>query len=66
MLGAVRVGAPGTNLIIHCGNADIFDQVVEPIHAGGAFQEFRDPPPIFQWVEVQEDLVKFPSNPCRG
>ena len=59
------VGVPRTDLIIKRGDTDIFNQATESIHASGAFQEFRDPPPIFQWVEVPEDLVKFPSNPCR-
>ena len=63
MLRAVSVRVPRTNLIIHRGGTDIFDQATKFIHTRGAFQEFRDPLPIFQWGQIPENLVEFPSVP---
>ena len=58
------VGAPRTYLIIHHRVADILGKTTKPAHILGAVQESRDPPPFFQWVEVLENFVQLPNNPC--
>ena len=59
-------GAPRTNLIIHRGSADIFDQVTESIRTCGPAQECCDRPLIFQRGEVPDDTVKFPGSPNKS
>jgi hypothetical protein len=51
-----------TNLIIHHGVADIFDQAVKFIHILGAVEKPRDPASLFQWGEVPNDVIKFAAK----
>ena len=53
---------PRTNLIVHHGIADIFDQAAEFIHILGAIQETCDLASLCQRDKVLKDIVEFPGR----
>jgi hypothetical protein len=52
-----------TNLIIHHGIADIFNQTTKDICILDVVQETFHPRLFFQWLEFSEDYFQFPNNP---
>ena len=62
--GKVGADTLWTNLIIHHGITDILDQTSKLIHILGAFQEPNDFAWLFQWDEVLENIIQFPSQSC--
>ena len=62
--GKVGADTLGTNLIIHHGIADILNEASKLSHVFGAFQELNDFAWLFQWDEVLENTIQFPSKPC--
>jgi len=51
-----------TNLIIHHGVTDIFDQAAKFSHILGAVEEPRDFASLCQRDEILEDIIQFPKN----
>jgi len=60
----VEPGTPGTNLIIHHGLTQVFDQTAKPIHILGAVKVAGDLSSLCQWGEVFEKAIQIPANTC--
>ena len=61
MIGAIILR---TNLIVHHGITDIFNQATKFIHILSTIQEPCDFPPFCQWDEVLENTIQFPIRVC--
>jgi hypothetical protein len=55
--------APITNLIIHHGVADIFDQMAEFVRILDVGKKTLHLYLLFQWLEFLEDVFQFPNGP---
>ena len=64
MLGGVGTGTLRTNPIIHHGITNILSQAAKLVHIFGAVQEPRRPASLFQWDEILENFIQFPSKSC--
>jgi len=63
MLGNEEASARRTNLIIRNGVSDVLDQVTELVHIVGAVHEPRNLASLFQWDEMLENIIQFPTKP---
>ena len=55
-------GTLRTNPIVHHGIANILSQAAKLVHIFGAVQEPRRPASLFQWDEILENFIQFPSK----
>ena len=52
-----------TNLIVHRGIANIFDQTPQFIRVLDVVEKTRNLPLIHQWLEFPENIFQFPGIP---